>query len=140
MPKKYEKKGDYDIGFAKPPKSTRWQKGQSGNPSGKKKGKSLAQYLLEAGEEEKIFLQDGKQVAMPVNEALAKQIYADAIKGMHQAAKIVVDAQKTVASDMPSGTLALTGPEEIEVARAHAEWLKLIEDVQTEEHDDDANE
>ncbi|WP_165354860.1 DUF5681 domain-containing protein [Tropicimonas sp. IMCC6043] len=42
MSKKYEKKGDYDVGYGKTPKHTQWQKGQSGNPSGKKKGKSLA--------------------------------------------------------------------------------------------------
>ncbi len=31
---------DYEIGYAKPPKSSRWQKGQSGNPKGRPKSKS----------------------------------------------------------------------------------------------------
>ena len=30
---------EYDVGFGKPPVEHRWQKGQSGNPSGRKKGK-----------------------------------------------------------------------------------------------------
>lgn len=31
---------DYKIGFAKPPKSGQWQKGQSGNPKGRPKTRS----------------------------------------------------------------------------------------------------
>ena len=95
MPKKTGS-GDYDIGYGKPPKHGQWQKGTSGNPSGKKKGKGLAHYLLEAGDEEKVFLVDGKEVVMPANAALAKKIYADAIKGKHQSAKLVFDAQKAL--------------------------------------------
>jgi hypothetical protein len=34
---KKQPKGDYTIGFSKPPKSARWQPGQSGNPSGRPK-------------------------------------------------------------------------------------------------------
>jgi len=29
---------DYDVGYRKPPKSSRWRKGQSGNRSGRQKG------------------------------------------------------------------------------------------------------
>lgn len=118
-----------EVGYGKPPKHSQWTKGQSGNPSGKKKGKGLAQYLVEAGEEEKIVLIDGKTVVMQANAALAKKIYSDAIKGKYQAAKIALGAQKALSGDMPSPEAALSGPEEHEVARAHAEWLKLIEDA-----------
>lgn len=31
---------DHKVGYAKPPKSTRWQKGESGNPKGRPKSKS----------------------------------------------------------------------------------------------------
>ena len=30
---------DFEVGYGKPPKAHRWKKGQSGNPSGKRKGK-----------------------------------------------------------------------------------------------------
>ena len=31
---------DYEIGFGKPPKSSQWKKGQSGNPKGRPKSRS----------------------------------------------------------------------------------------------------
>jgi hypothetical protein len=128
---------DEAVGYGKPPKHSQWKKGQSGNPSGKKKGKGLAHYLLEAGEEEKIFLVDGKEVVMPANAALAKKIYADGIKGKHQATRFAFDAQKALAGDLPSPELVLCGPEELEVARSHADWLKLIEEAEAQSTEDD---
>ncbi len=133
--------GDDDkVGYGKPPKHSQFKKGVSGNPSGKKKGKGLAQYLAEAGDEEKVFLVDGKEVVMPVNAALAKKIYADAIKGKHQSAKLAFDAQKALSGDVPSLETVLAGPEEFEVARSHAEWLKLIKDASDEIGEDNINE
>ena len=41
--------GDYEVGYAKPPASTRWPKGVSGNPKGKKPG--VRNYATELGEE-----------------------------------------------------------------------------------------
>ena len=32
-----DKSGNYEVGYGKPPQDTRWKKGQSGNPSGRKK-------------------------------------------------------------------------------------------------------
>jgi len=49
---------DYDIGYKKPPKDTRFRKGQSGNPAGRRKkekappDRSLAAMLKRIGEKE----------------------------------------------------------------------------------------
>ena len=126
------KKGSYDIGYGKPPLGGQFKKGQSGNPSGKKNGKGLAHYLADVGEQEKTFMQGGKQVTMPANEALAHSLYTDAIKGKHAAAKIVLDAHKSISGDLPLAEMVLAGPEEFEVARTHVDWLKLIEDCEME--------
>ena len=49
----------YEVGYGKPPAATRFQKGQSGNPSGRPKGrKNLASVLQQA-----------LQVKVPVTEA-----------------------------------------------------------------------
>ena len=39
--------GDYEVGFKKPPLASRFQKGQSGNPSGKRKRPLRPDELLE---------------------------------------------------------------------------------------------
>jgi hypothetical protein len=41
------KKGDYEIGYGKPPRHTRFQKGQSGNPNGRKRSTQSAYELME---------------------------------------------------------------------------------------------
>lgn len=41
-------KGDYDVGYGKPPKHTRWPKGKSGNPGGREKGHKGLKTDLEA--------------------------------------------------------------------------------------------
>lgn len=125
-------------GYGKPPKSGQFKPGQSGNPSGKKKGKGLLQYIAEVGEEEKTFVQGGKQVTMPADAALAQKLFSDALKGKPQAAKIILDAQKSVSGDGPFSDDILAGAEEFEVARSHADWLKLIEAAKGGHADDDA--
>ncbi len=77
---------------------------------------------------------------MPANEAVAQKVYADALKGKPHATKIILDSQKGVSGTAPGAEGLLVGAEEIEVARTHAEWLKLIEDVKGDHADDDASE
>lgn len=120
----------YAVGYGKPPASGQFKPGKSGNPSGKKKGKGLAQYIAEVGEADKTFLQGGKPVTMPANEALAEKLFNDALKGKPQAAKLVFEAQKGTHADALNAEGVLSGPEEVEVARTHADWLKLIEEVE----------
>ena len=140
MADKGKKTGEYEVGYGKPPEVGKFQPGKSGNPSGKKKGKGLAHYLAEAGEKDKTFSVGGKQVTLPANEALAHKLYTEALKGNPQFAKIILDAQKSVLGEMLVGDGALLGEEAIEVARTHANWLKLIEDATGGHSNDDATE
>lgn len=135
-----KKTGDYAVGYGKTPDHGKFQAGKSGNPSGKKKGKSLAQYIAEIGELLKTFSLGGTQVTLPAKEALAHKLYNEALKGNPQFAKLIVAAEKSAIGDMPFGEGTLSGPEEIEVARTHAVWLKLIENAAGGHADDDASE
>ena len=71
------------IGFAKPPKSTRWRKGQSGNPKGRPK--SQPELLLDAA---RILTQpvdarapDGKTVRLDAIEAGYLSLCRKGLKG-----------------------------------------------------------
>src|SRR6516164_11142205 len=53
-------KGDYEVGYRKPPRHTRFNKGQSGNPKGRPGGaKNLSTLLSEALNEPVIVAENG---------------------------------------------------------------------------------
>jgi hypothetical protein len=76
------------VGYRRPPKSTRWQKGQSGNPRTKAKPKQtesrlavIERALLRPVDIEK----DGIPTRMPVLEAITLQLLQKSLKGNRKA-------------------------------------------------------
>jgi Family of unknown function (DUF5681) len=53
-------KGDYVVGKYRPPVHTRWQPGQSGNPSGRPKGRLNVKTELKELLRKKITIRDGE--------------------------------------------------------------------------------
>lgn len=73
---------DSDVGYGRPPKAYQFKPGQSGNPTGRPKGKkneaTLARELLDR----KISVQErGKTRRIAILEALLRRILEDALKG-----------------------------------------------------------
>ena len=73
---------DYEVGYGKPPKSTRFRKGQSGNPAGRRKGSFNLGTIVrrELGEEVTIRTGDGVKTVTKA-EAIVKRMIADALQG-----------------------------------------------------------
>jgi hypothetical protein len=92
------KKGDYEIGYGKPPVATRFQKGVSGNRSGKrKKVPQLVDpgLILESIDNEEIVVMDnGKRKPMAKAEIRFRQLFAKAIKGDLGAARLIFKMAK----------------------------------------------
>ena len=114
---------DYKIGFGKPPKSTQWQKGQSGNPEGRPKRKSdyIAGYARILSEPVKAMQPDGKTITLDSLEAAYVQLCRKALKGdnaaLFQAIKIMLDI-------LPEGGKAETEIDP-EVAGAKERFMKM---------------
>jgi hypothetical protein len=85
----------YEVGYGKPPVATRFQKGTSGNPSGKPK---KALQLLDPGDvlqaidnEEIVVIDNGKRKRMPKAEIQFRQLFTKAIRGDLKAARLIVN-------------------------------------------------
>lgn len=73
---------DYDVGFGKPPVTTRFAKGQSGNPHGRPKGKSNLATILNAALNEKVtIVENGTSKQVTKMEAATKQVVNSAAAG-----------------------------------------------------------
>jgi hypothetical protein len=69
---------EYEVGKGKPPKNHQWRSGQSGNPSGRKKGvkkkpPTIVEALMQEFAETLPFVIDGKRVDMDTNQIFAKK-------------------------------------------------------------------
>jgi Family of unknown function (DUF5681) len=66
---------DYDVGYGKPPSATRFQKGRSGNPTGRRRGsKNLSIILDEELERRIVVRENGKQKTITKRRASMKQL------------------------------------------------------------------
>lgn len=93
---------DYDVGYGKPPKHSRWQKGQSGNPRGPKKGsRGLKKDLHKALEARHSIRINGKVVKGTTQELALYTLATRAASGDIRAIKQLIDV-----------TLQVFGPED----------------------------
>lgn len=85
-------KGDYAVGYGRPPPETRFQKGKSGNPRGRPKGsKSLSQLLTEKFAQRVTVQENGTSRQMGMLEVLVHKLINDAARGNLRATRLVLD-------------------------------------------------
>lgn len=135
MVKQTKENSDYEVGYGKPPKHTQFQKGQSGNPSGKsKKEISIKAKLMQIASEDITVQKNGKSQPMTHLEAMVFTVFAKALKGDLRAVKFITEQiGGDVSETSHPQQLQLTSAD-LEAMSSHADWLKLLEDAQSE-HD-----
>jgi hypothetical protein len=94
-----------------PPVHSRFRPGQSGNPAGRSRGRSVTERLLRLLESDRL---DGVELApgTTVAHAVAETLIREALKGKHQALAMLLDrCEGKVAQPVKASEgAALTGP------------------------------
>jgi hypothetical protein len=97
--KMYEPKPLTGVGYALPPKSGQFKKGQSGNPKGRKKGSLGLSTLIRKSAKERVTVQEnGTRKSLTKDEAAVKQLFNQAASGDQRAIKLMADLMNLHAS------------------------------------------
>jgi hypothetical protein len=113
------------IGYGKPPKQHQFRKGESGNPSGRKK--SVPTIKTDLAEELRALItvrEDGQQIKVSKQRAVVKSVVAAAINGNLKAATLICQ----LASKLLEDTEDMQKP----LAQADAELLRQFIDEATQ--------
>jgi hypothetical protein len=82
----------YDVGYGKPPKQNRFQKGQSGNPRGRPKGSLNVATALERELNQRVMVKEnGQSRSITKFEAAIKQLVNKAASGDAKAIQFLVN-------------------------------------------------
>ena len=92
-----DSEGDYEVGYGKPPRHTRFTKGQSGNPRGRPPGaKNLRTLLSEALNETVIVTENGGRRKVTKRQAIITQLVNRSATADFRAIKILLDIVRDI--------------------------------------------
>jgi hypothetical protein len=119
---------DYEVGYGKPPRHTRFQKGRSGNPRGRPPGaKNFKTLLSDALNEPVVVTENGGRHKITKREAIIKQLVNQSATADWRAVKILLDLLR----DIEGGTepaspeaVPFTEPDEKVIAQLRTRFSK----------------
>src|SRR5215468_7495670 len=109
---------EYEVGYRKPPKTTRFKAGTSGNPKGRPKGSTNLATDLAAELNEQITVREGGQARRVTKQrALIKSLTAQALKGDVRAATALLALYARVISEPAAAENASIEEDELLILR-----------------------
>src|SRR6201997_4118848 len=94
-----DSEGDYEVGYGKPPRETRFAKGQSGNPRGRPSGaKNFKTLLSEALNELVVVTENGGRRKVTKRRAIITQLVNRSATADFRAIKILLDILREIES------------------------------------------
>jgi hypothetical protein len=117
-----EKTGDYEVGYGKPPRHTRFAKGQSGNPRGRPCGaKNFTTLLEEALDEPVTVTENGGRRKVSKLQAIVTQLVNRSATADFRAIKILLDKLRDIERETEPAS-----PETAEFGEADQKMLEQI--------------
>ena len=117
-----DKEADYEVGYGKPPRHTRFAKGQSGNPRGRPAGaKNLRTLLSEALNETVLVTENGGRRKVTKRQAIITQLVNRSATADFRAIKILLDIVRDI-----EGQAEPTAPETSDFSEADEKVLEQI--------------
>lgn len=85
---------EYNVGYGKPPRHTRFKKGESGNPKGRPKPpENMSDAIAKAFSSYIEIKENGKIKRVKAMEAIAKKVLAEALKGNSAILRKILDSK-----------------------------------------------
>lgn len=125
----------YEIGYGRPPVSSRFQKGQSGNPKGrpKQRPRPIGELLINAFDNPVTVTFGGREQTMDAAKALLINLVHRAIKGDPKSLRklgTLLDKSRllgrTEDPDRPTGAVFLNEEEHAELHAHPDRWLDIV--------------
>lgn len=121
------------VGYGRPPVHSRFQKGRSGNPRGRPRGRRSLESIVGEVLEQKMWVSvDGRRKRVPVEKAILLRLRELALKGDLRAVRMMLDLKRGAAGIIePDLTGDLLSQEDLAIL-AGAGLLPTVEDENDE--------
>ncbi len=102
---------EFEVGYGRPPRHTRFTKGHSGNPNGRpKRQDDLTRLLKQISARRVSVRQHGRTDRMTTNEVVLMTLARDAMKGDPQARRLWIELMRHVEATIPASEPAPNEP------------------------------
>jgi len=92
-----DKELDYEVGYGRPPRQTRFEPGRSGNPRGRpNRSKNLATLVSEALREPVIVTENGRRRKVSKRQAVIKQLVNRSARGDLKAMQMLLGTMQEI--------------------------------------------